>query len=209
MKIEKLVMFASGVLVGGSLAYIFLREKIRREVEKGNTELLDAIQQSMEDRYSAMYARKEEEKEKKEEEKERPDTKPKSSIQKPSGNAPVVTYNKLKEQAEDILSEYNTPFTDEVPKKEPVKGDGPYMMCYEDMMEQDVGYNTLVCHYYPDNEDFLVTDDHGYPIEDAKSVIGIDNLIYLRDEDKDVIYVRNDYTSVDYEVFLNSELEVW
>lgn len=207
MKVSHIVAFAAGACVGGSAVYIFLREKIKASVEKGNRELLDAIQQSMEDRYAAMYTRKEEEdKEKKDE--SRPDTRPKTSIQKPTPGVSAVktSYSKIMTEAKDILKEYEEEpeWNEEKPKPKMEVSTGPYMMCYEDMMEQDKGYDLIKCHFYADDEDGIVTDDYGTPIEDAVNAIGWDNLKYLRDVDRDMIYVRNDGLNVDYELYLST-----
>ena len=205
MKVSIFVSFGIGACVGGSLVYIFLKEKIRAEVERGNTELLDAMQKSMEDRYEARYNKKEETKEEKVE--NRPDTHPTSSIKKMERpKESTVTYNHIEKRASDILDEYrDCPFdTEEVTPIIKTEGPGPYMMAYDDMMEADKGYDLVVCHYYAADDDCLVTDDFGDPLSDPLHDIGWENLQYLRNVDKDVIYVRNDALSTDYEIYLST-----
>ena len=201
---NKFLIWLFGAMVGAGITYICTREKIKKDVEESNAELLDAIQQSMEDRYKAKYEGKTEEK--KEEVVDRPDTHPKSSIVKPEGEKQKVLYQKASEIK--IENGYVDPAENEFPTEDVVvtkhekKIGGPYIVTEEEVYDADSGYDCKVVHYDPENQ--IVADDWGYEIEDVDQELGWDNLKYLADKCADVglIYIRNDGTELDYEVYL-------
>lgn len=201
---NKFLIWLFGVMVGAGVTYICTREKIKKDVEEENGELLSAIQESMEDRYKMKYEGKPEEKTADDE--SRPDTKPKSSIVKPDKERSKVQYTRAAEKIKEENgysdpADKEFPTEEDIPRPKHVKKVGdPYIVTEEDVYDADTGYDCKVLHWDP--AAVVLADDWGYEVDIAD--VGIENLRQLETTyvDDGLIFVRNDKEELDYEVYL-------
>lgn len=83
-----------------------------------------------------------------------------------------------------------------------MRNDAPYVISPDQVGEMD-GYDieTLVYH-----SNGVLTDIYDEPIDDVDDIVGRDSLTHFGDydDDKDVVYVRNDNQKCDYEIQYDS-----
>lgn len=101
----------------------------------------------------------------------------------------VVSNKKSKEEIETKLAEKEGP-SDEKSK--------PYHISIDDFTENKPYYKQVTVTYFPKEQ--LLVDDISGEFEDVESTVGKDNMSLFLETDEDVIYIRNDNLSIDYEV---------
>lgn len=86
-----------------------------------------------------------------------------------------------------------------------VKPDEPYVIAAEQYHEERDYYDKETLYYY--DEDEVLTDDQEEIITDEKAIVGEDSLLCFgdRSEDADIVFVRNERLTTDYEVIRLSE----
>lgn len=74
----------------------------------------------------------------------------------------------------------------------------PHRISIDDFTENGPYYQQVTVTYFPKEQ--LLVDDISGEFEDVESTVGKDNMELFRELDEDVIYIRNDNVSIDYEV---------
>lgn len=85
----------------------------------------------------------------------------------------------------------------EIPEPNP---DTPYIIAKDTFENSEVGYRQICLTYFTDDK--ILIDEQEDPVEDVEKVAGLANLqrFGLQSEDPNVVYIRNEPMSVDFEV---------
>ena len=97
--------------------------------------------------------------------------------------------NEEVQDAEEKLAEKEGP-SDEKTK--------PHRISIDDFTDNGPYYQQVTVTYFPKEQ--LLVDDISGEFEDVESTVGKDNMELFRELDEDVMYIRNDNVSIDYEV---------
>lgn len=176
IKLNNVVAFATGALIGSVVAWKFAENKYRQIAQ----EEIDAM--------SEYYRNKEKNAEKDEDayidsESERCEELREGVLMGGAIDIPVP------QEYKDLTSQYSE--TEVNPME-----DRPYVIPPEAYGELD-GYECNSLNYYADG---VIADDFDDVIDDVDDIIGVDALTHFGEYEDDAVFVRNDRLRCDYEV---------
>lgn len=104
------------------------------------------------------------------------------------------------DEGEDLEVSYTEDYEDVVDSTPPSEGisDHPYVIHPEDFVNDRPFFDKITLEYYED--DVLCNAISEEIITDVDGTIGLESLKHFGEYEEDVVYVRNDKTSTDYEV---------
>lgn len=179
MKVELLVAFIGGAVIGAVGMNLYLKDKLAQEMLEE--------QQAAED-----YVKEAVEKVKKDAKKIE-DT----IVVDPAVDDTKV-YTREKKEVEE-LKEISGAYRGEE-EEDGMSNNSSSIYCITEVdYFQDDNYSKTALDYYPETGELL--DDDGDPIEFVNSTVGLDNLEkFGKNEDLAVLYVRNEVYMADYEI---------
>lgn len=218
---ERALIFVGGVAVGSAVTYLLMKNKMERDLE----EQIEDVKRVYSDRYEE-EALEEEEAEAADEESEvvkamDPKVAKKLSIENMKKKDDLFHVEKLISE-ENYRTNYNA-FSKPMPEEElkdmgngadddddededdgpdlyPREGvqDAPYVISQEEFINGNKYYDKTTLNYYDDGilEDEITEEI----IDDIDAVIGRDSLTKFGEYEDDVVFVRNERLSTDYEV---------
>lgn len=190
---KNVLMFLGGALIGSTLTYLFIKDKYEKIAE-------DEIQ-SVKDEYSKTYEAKKKISELKEAKSELADkifASYKQTANEYNHPNEAVRYNifknerEIEENAEDDTEEYSDHPTEGIAEE-------PYTIS-PDLFDNDKKYFDKITLEYYEGNDMLVEEITNEPV-DIDYAIGRESLRMFGEFEKDLVYVRNERISTDYEVY--------
>ena len=221
--VRNLAIFAVGALLGSAVTYKLLKTKYEqiaqeeiddvREYAKKQIDYYDEFYRNEIDKLSANSVDPEEEADREEHEKltrkyglaEKKDL---TTVLRERGLMPIPDESKLTpkvdlypedDEPEEEEDEYESTFFEEPDAKE----ENIYMITQETFVQSD-NVEVLTLVYYA--EDGVVTDERDEPVPDAEKLLGPGFFEYFGTdslEDPNILYVRNEIMSTDFEVVRN------
>ena len=222
---KKALIFAGGVVVGGAATYLFMRHKMERIIEEevedvkkvyardetGETGILGLISKndtdegSREDNPHALDPA-EAKRISMENMKRKDDLLHVEKLIVNNGYSSPTNYNIFsKPLPEEEIRDLGTGADDEMEEDEDDEGypkesvaDRPYTISGEEFVNGNKFYDKTTLNYYDDGilEDEITEEI----IEDIDAAIGMDSLTKFGEYEEDVVFVRNERLSTDYEV---------
>ena len=111
----------------------------------------------------------------------------------------VVEYSKAVSSEEETEEDEDSdgPEVQDLTPTTRVESEDPYMISVDEFSDSHEEYRKVSCTYYTE-DNVLCETAHNEKIDICHA--GIENIRILRAHDIDVIYVRNDYLGIDYEI---------
>ena len=186
-------MFLGGALIGSTLTYLFIKDKYEKIAE-------DEIQ-SVKDEYAKNYEAKKKIIELKEAKSELADkifSNYKQATNEYNHPNETVRYNifknerEIEENVEDDVEDYSDHPTEGIAEE-------PYTISPDLFVNDKKYFDKITLEYYEGN-DMLVEEMTNEPV-DIDYAIGRESLRMFGEFEKDLVYVRNERISTDYEVY--------
>lgn len=180
-KIINVLVFAAGAAIGSAVTWKLMKNKYEGYEEYTPEQTEEVVEEVPE----------EEPVEEEEEVMESPATK----YEKPS----IFDYAaKLEEQG---YTNYSTvEKKEEAPSVEPVDYEKPYIIELDEFGDYD-DYNMLYLTYFAGDK--VLADNYGEIVDDIDDVVGLGAIEELNTYSEEVLYVRNDRLTCDYEITLD------
>ena len=182
MPVNSYIIFAGGAVVGGLTGYLVARIIYKKEIERLNQEIDDIADKAYKD---WLEKRGKEPKE--------------ASEDKKLSDAEQRAYMERMH-----LDRYSGTLYEAVDVEGPVEtSEKPYIITYDEMANEHIeDFDKMTLTYY-EKDDILVNDE--MEILNVDYYIGRDNLEHVGEEEKDILFIRNEKNCVDYEVQFTSE----
>lgn len=172
---NKLLIFAGGLVAGGVAGYLIARIQYKKEIDILNKEL----DESVDAEFSKRFKKRDEGK-----------TKDDTDI---LGEAEQRAY---KERMDRYSGEE---YEDEELEEGPIEtAEKPYVITYDEFANEHIADFEKRTLTYFDQDDILINDEH--EILNIDYYIGRESLKHVGEEETDTVHVRNEKNCVDYEV---------
>lgn len=201
--IKNVLIFVVGAGIGSAATYKILRDKYALIAQ----EEIDSVKENFAKRfndeadeyvlqlYNDMYKEVKETIEEEEAEKTIADEEPKKNLvyRRTLGR---VDYSKI-DPAENMSPPEDEPGVEAYAEYDDQE---PYVISIDEFGEEMVHFDKLTIYYY--EEDDTLADEQEEIIDDPNAIVGDESLTRFGDksDDSDIVYVRNERISVDYEV---------
>lgn len=180
------LIFVAGAAVGSVVTHFVEKKKLQEDCDRQIEDMREYMDEKLR---PYKVAEKMDKKAEEFEEKEAADI----IAEKVPEYTNYVQFSDSEEVERDILAKKAA---QEHPKDD---SEGPYIITEDQFTDPIPYYDKITLNYYPDQNELI--DDMADSSEDLE-VIGRENLDILAESGEEVMYVRNDRISVDYEVVL-------
>lgn len=182
MSVNSYVIFAGGLVAGGVTGYLVARFIFKKEITRLNHEIDDMVEKT----YAEWCAKRG---------KDRPEETTDKKLSEAEQRAYVERMH---------LDRYSGEYTEPEDIAGPVEtSDKPYIITYDEMANEHIeDFDKLTLTYY-EKDGVLVNDE--MEILNVDYYIGRENLEHVGEEEKDILFIRNEKNCVDYEVQFTSE----
>lgn len=216
MKMNEIIIFASGFLIGSGLTWVAIKDFYEKKYEDDRAHLRD------------IYAKRTSSTSVDEKAPEQPENGLKTHSEGYSRDVFVEKLNELARTDVEIdkkFKDYSSMYggddiSDEdqdaaerdkftqiqsmlASKENPVEDRPPYILSEDEWDDPVPAYDKITLEYFV--EDDILIDSLSHELLDVSQTISEANVEYLNETDEDYIYVRNDKKGCDYEVIKNYE----
>lgn len=185
--IKNVIIFLTGVAVGGFASYLYLNNKLRKEYEAKTAATVEEM---------ALYFKEEQKEEinkiKKEEE-----------FKSYSRLADIYAMDERTESDESWPEEPDWASFDYGPTERTdaqIEHSTPYIITEEEHFETFPRFDTIECYWRPWLGE--LTDENGEIIDEIDETVGCDNLKKLESNEYGEVFVRNERLTTDYQIYL-------
>ena len=220
---SKVLYFVGGVVVGSAATFFILKKRMEEEIDERVNDILEKERTSANNRKKVAKNMVDENNKRKE------DLMAANKISSDNGYVSVtgkingkdytvthtdepVAYNLFSnppkaidihngiDEGEDLEVSYTEDYEEGVESESPSEGisDHPYVIHPEDFVNDRPFFDKITLEYYED--DVLCNAISEEIVTDIDRTIGRESLKHFGEYEEDVVYVRNDRTSTDYEV---------
>lgn len=209
---SKVLYFIGGVVVGSAATFFVLKKRMEEIVDERVNDILEKERTSANNRKKVAKNLVDENNKRKE------DLMAANKISSDNGYVSVthkdepVAYNLFSnppkaidihngiDEGEDLEVSYAEDYEEGVESESPSEGisDRPYVIHPEDFVNDRPFFDKITLEYYED--DVLCNAISEEIVTDIDRTIGRESLKHFGEYEEDVVYVRNDRTSTDYEV---------
>lgn len=195
---SKVLYFLGGVVVGSAATFLLLRNKVNREIDDRVNDILEKEREAASKNKEKVDDLKERSARiAKENNQRKADLITSSNISSENGyNSGAVSYNLFSKppKAKDIHNGIDEGEDLEVKNE----GTKPYTITPDEFVGEKLSYDKITLEYYEDG--ILCNALSEEIIEDINRAIGLESLNKFGEYEEDVVYVRNERISTDYEV---------
>lgn len=178
MNVKGILIFAIGALTGGGITYISVRRKYEMKAKREIEEIRDYYAK----KYGSLSVEKEED-----------------EVPEMSNEERIELRNENQATYADIIKEANY-------SSEPNMHVGSKPRIIKPTDFGNTGYDTCSLVYYPSDDTVMNLDDHiWWDDDDVENFIGQESLLHFGEYEDNLVYVRNDFLKLDYEITLSED----